>query len=186
MVGALAYWGVQTGDGAAGKVLLGIAAPAVGFGIWGAVDFHWAGRYAEPLRLAEELVISGLAAAALAVAGQPALGIGLAALSVVHHALVYALGDRLLEPRPAGARRAGAATSGWPSVGGRRPRPGGRAVGGLVAGPAGQGGVEGGEEPVEGAVDLPRHAEPAGGLEGDEAVQRRRAATGWRPRRRRR
>lgn len=100
VVGALAYWGVHAVDGTVGKVLLGIAAPAVGFGIWGAVDFHWAGRYAEPLRLAEELVISGLAAAALAVAGQPALGIGLAALSVVHHALVYALGDRLLKPRP--------------------------------------------------------------------------------------
>jgi hypothetical protein len=102
VVGALAYWGVHAADGTAGKVLLGIAAPAVGFGIWGAVDFRWAGRYAEPLRLVEELVISGLAAVALAVAGQPALGIGLAVLSVVHHALVYALGDRLLKPRPAG------------------------------------------------------------------------------------
>ena len=101
VVGALAYWGVHTGDGTAGKVLLGIAAPAVGFGIWGAVDFHQAGRYAEPLRLGEELVISGWAAAALFVAGRPALAIGLAALSVVHHALVYALGDRLLKPGPA-------------------------------------------------------------------------------------
>ena len=102
VVSALAYWGVHAADGTAGKVLLGIAAPAVGFGIWGAVDFRWFGRYAEPLRLTEELVISGLAAAALAVAGQPALAVGLAALSVVHHALVYALGDRLLKPGPAG------------------------------------------------------------------------------------
>lgn len=40
VVGALAYWGVHAVDGTAGKILLGIAAPAVGFGIWGAVDFH--------------------------------------------------------------------------------------------------------------------------------------------------
>ena len=103
VVGALAYWGVQTADGTVGKVLLGVAAPAVGFGIWGAVDFRRAGRYAEPLRLVEELAISGLAAVALAVVGRPGLGIALATLSVVHHALVYALGDRLLEPRPSGS-----------------------------------------------------------------------------------
>jgi len=33
-------------------------------GFWGAVDFHQAGRLAEPLRLVQELAISGLAAVA--------------------------------------------------------------------------------------------------------------------------
>ncbi len=95
----LAYWGVHTGDSTAAKVALGIVAPLVGFGIWGAIDFRQAGRLAEPLRLVEELVISGLAALALYSTGLHALGIALALLSVVYHALVYLQGARLLEPK---------------------------------------------------------------------------------------
>jgi hypothetical protein len=98
VVGGLAYWGVHTGDGTVAKLLLGIGAPALGFGIWGAVDFRSAGRHAELFRLLEELVISGLAALGLWVAGQEALGVALAAVSVVHHVLVYADGERLLKP----------------------------------------------------------------------------------------
>jgi hypothetical protein len=41
-----------------------LGAPLVGFGFWGAVDFHQAGRFAEPLRLIQELAISALAAVA--------------------------------------------------------------------------------------------------------------------------
>lgn len=76
-------------------------APTVGFGLWGAVDFHQAGRLAEPLRLVQELAISGLAAVALYLTGQHGLGIARGALSLVSHTLVYATGDRLLKPRPA-------------------------------------------------------------------------------------
>ena len=100
IVAGLAYWGVHTGDTTAASIALGVAAPLVGFGIWGALDFRDAGRYAEPLRLAEELLISGLAAAALVTAGQPVLGGALAAVSVVHHILVYAIGQRLLKAPP--------------------------------------------------------------------------------------
>lgn len=96
VVGGLAYWGVHTGDGTPTKVLLGLGAPVVGFGIWGAVDFRSAGRWAEPLRLVEELAISAVAAAALFAAGRRGLGLGLAGLSVGYHALVYATGARLL------------------------------------------------------------------------------------------
>jgi hypothetical protein len=53
---------------------LSIAARLLGLGFWSAVDFRQAGRMAEPLRLIQELVISGLAAVALYAAGQPALG----------------------------------------------------------------------------------------------------------------
>jgi hypothetical protein len=98
VIGALAYSGYQAGGGTAGRTLLAIAAPAIGFGIWGALDFRFAGRFAEPLRLVEELAISGLAAASLYLAGQSALGIALAAVSVSYHALVYATGERLLKP----------------------------------------------------------------------------------------
>ena len=105
VVAALAYWGASTGGTTAAKVALGLAAPLVGFGFWGAVDFHQAGRLAEPLRLAQELAISGLAAAACWVAGRPAAALALAAVSAIHHALVYASGDRLVKtsrpPRPA-------------------------------------------------------------------------------------
>ena len=94
---ALGYWGYVTGTGGGAKAALTVAAPVIGFGIWGAVDFHRAGRWAEPLRLIEELVISGLAAFALYSAGQPALGIALGVLSIVYHALVYLSGARLLK-----------------------------------------------------------------------------------------
>ncbi len=97
IVAGLAYWGYETGGGAAAKALLGIGAPLAGFGIWGAVDFRWAGSLAEPLRLVEELAISGLAAGALYASGQGELGVILAVLSAGYHALVYAMGDRLLK-----------------------------------------------------------------------------------------
>ena len=96
IVGAFAYWGFEAGPGTGMKVLLAVGAPALGFGFWGAVDFHLAGRLAEPLRLLQELAISGLAAAALFTAGQHLLGWVLGLVSVVYHALVYLQGGRLL------------------------------------------------------------------------------------------
>lgn len=94
---ALAYWGFQTGNNLGMKILLGIIAPLLGFGFWGAIDFHQAGNMAEPLRLIEELIISGLAALALFVAGQHALGWTLGLISIVYHVLVYVSGGRLLK-----------------------------------------------------------------------------------------
>jgi Protein of unknown function (DUF2568) len=100
VVVALGYWGVHTGQGTTAKLALGIGAPLLGFGLWGAVDFHRA-RRAESLRLVQELLISGLAAVAWYAAGAHALGITLAAVSILYHALVYASGERLLKPRGA-------------------------------------------------------------------------------------
>jgi Protein of unknown function (DUF2568) len=97
IVAALAFWGATTPASTWLSVALGIGAPLVGFGIWGAVDFRRAGRYGEPLRLVEELVISLLAAAALDAAGRPVLAVALALLSIGYHALVYATGARLLD-----------------------------------------------------------------------------------------
>ena len=62
IVVALGFWGYRAGSGPAAKIALMIAVPLIGFGFWGTVDFHQAGRLAEPLRLTQELVISGLAA----------------------------------------------------------------------------------------------------------------------------
>lgn len=97
IVGAFAYWGYQAGAGTGIKILLAVGAPAVGFGFWGAVDFHQAGRLAEPLRLFQELAISGLAAAAFYAAGQHLLSWVLGLVSVIYHALVYLQGGRLLK-----------------------------------------------------------------------------------------
>jgi hypothetical protein len=97
VVAGFAYWGYSAGNGPTAKIVLAIGAPLLGFGFWGAVDFHQAGRMGEPLRLAQELVISGIAALALIVAGRHMLGWSLAALSVMYHLLVYLSGDRLLK-----------------------------------------------------------------------------------------
>jgi Protein of unknown function (DUF2568) len=96
VVVGLGYWGFTVGSSTAAKIGLGIGAPVLLFGFWGAVDFRKA-HYGEQLRLVQELAISGLAAVALYAAGQQALGVALAGLSVVYHASVYLSGERLLK-----------------------------------------------------------------------------------------
>jgi hypothetical protein len=95
------YWGYSAGGPFVAKVSFAVAAPLVGFGVWGMVDFRQAGAMAEPLRLIEELLISGLAALALYTASAHLLGWALGLVSVVHHALVYALKGRLIKRAPA-------------------------------------------------------------------------------------
>jgi hypothetical protein len=94
---AFGYWGYHIGSSTWTKILFGMGAALVGFGFWGAVDFHQAGKHAEQLRLIQELIISGLAAVAWYAAGQHALGCALALLSIVYHILVYTSGENLLK-----------------------------------------------------------------------------------------
>ncbi|HKK46589.1 MAG TPA: YrdB family protein [Balneolaceae bacterium] len=94
---AFAFWGYRIGGNKSMKILLCIAVPLVGFGFWGAVDFSGMGKLSETLRLIQELVISGLAALALYVTGAHVWGIVLVSISIVHHALVYSLGETLLK-----------------------------------------------------------------------------------------
>ncbi len=89
-------WGWHAGGATWSRALLAVVAPLVGFGFWGAVDFRGAGRWAEGLRLVQELAISLLAGAGLMAAGWPAWGWALVGISVVYHGLVYASGARLL------------------------------------------------------------------------------------------
>lgn len=93
----LGYWGYNLGPSDWSRIPLAVLMPAIGFGIWGLVDFRSAGHFAEALRLLEELVISGAAALAIYTVGLHGLAWGLAGLSAVHHALVYLTGRRLLE-----------------------------------------------------------------------------------------
>jgi Protein of unknown function (DUF2568) len=101
VVAGLAWSGYRAGGGGVLGVVLAVLVPAVGFGLWGIVDFRDAGRLAEPLRLAEELLISGLAALGVAATGHPAWAWALFGFSLGYHVLVYAAGERLLAPRPA-------------------------------------------------------------------------------------
>jgi Protein of unknown function (DUF2568) len=96
IVVAFAFWGFHTPDSTVMKLVLGVGAPVIVFGFWGLVDFRGTGRVGEPLRLIQELVISGLAAVAWYASGQHLLGLALAGTSIVYHTLVYAIGDRLL------------------------------------------------------------------------------------------
>lgn len=97
IVVALGYWGYKTGESTSAKILLAIGAPLLGFGFWGLVDFRKAGSLAEPLRLIQELVISGLAALAWYAAGAQVWGWALGWISIVHHVLVYVSGEKLLK-----------------------------------------------------------------------------------------
>jgi hypothetical protein len=94
---ALGWWGYHTGGSTETRVLRAFVVPILGFGFWGLVDFRWAGRFAEGLRLTQELAVSGVAAVAWYAAGQHVLGWALAVVSVVHHVLVYVSGERLLK-----------------------------------------------------------------------------------------
>jgi hypothetical protein len=89
------FWGYQTGNSPFTKILLAIFVPLVGFGFWGLVDFHKTGRLAEWLRLLQELVISGFVAVLLFYSGMPIPALLLGGISIVHHALIYLLGDTL-------------------------------------------------------------------------------------------
>ena len=78
---------------------MGVGTPLIGFGIWGTIDFRDAGALSEIYRLAEELIISGLAAYAFFLAEQPQFALILASLSIIYHSLVYLIGDRLLKAK---------------------------------------------------------------------------------------
>ena len=111
VVVGLGYWGFTVHASSVIKVVLGIGVPVLLFGFWGTIDFRQA-RHGEQLRLTQELAVSALAAIALYAAGQMALAVGLAVLSITYHALVYLSGERLLKP---GSRETVTSPSALPS-----------------------------------------------------------------------
>ena len=83
MLAALAFWGFGAGEGV-GAWALGIGAPLLAAATWGAFvapKARW--PVPAPLRVAIELVLFGLAAAALAAAGQPLAAVVLGVAGVV-------------------------------------------------------------------------------------------------------
>jgi hypothetical protein len=97
VVAGLAYWGYKSGNPVFWKVIFAVLFPVIGFGFWGIVDFHRLKKHAETLRLVQELLITGLIAAALIALGAHIAGWILVALSVLHHSLNYFLGEKLLK-----------------------------------------------------------------------------------------
>ena len=90
MLAALAFWGFGAGEGPWAWVL-GIGAPVLAAGVWGAFvapKARW--PVPAPVRVAIELALFGVAATALAAAGQPVaavvLGVAGVATSLLNEA----------------------------------------------------------------------------------------------------
>ncbi|HET7117977.1 MAG TPA: YrdB family protein [Hanamia sp.] len=94
---AFGFWGYHLANRESIKILLAIIIPLFVFGFWGLVDFHQFGRFAEPLRLIQELLVTGAAAFVLYLTDKVVLCWVMLAISILHHILVYVLGGRLLK-----------------------------------------------------------------------------------------
>mgnify|MGYP000938776578 CR=1 FL=1 len=92
-VAAVSIGGFALADGAAG-VVLGIVAPVLVVVTWGAFVAPKAPRrLADPARFAVEVVVFGLAAMGLVVAGQALLGVAFGAFAVANAWLVRVVGE---------------------------------------------------------------------------------------------
>jgi hypothetical protein len=89
MLAALAYWGFQTSENLPVRIVLGIGAPVLAVVIWG--------RFLAPRStirltglayLALKFILFGLAALALAAAGQPTLALIFVVVAVINQVLL--------------------------------------------------------------------------------------------------
>ncbi len=93
-LGALGYWGFQAGSGIGAKLVLGIGAPLLAAIVWGTfVAPKAAVTLPAPAHLALQLVVFGVAAAALAVSGRPTWAWVFGLAVVANLALVRVLGQ---------------------------------------------------------------------------------------------
>ena len=93
---AFGYWGFHFSNRDWVKIVFLFFFPIVGFGIWGAIDFHQF-ENAELFRLVEELIISLIASYGLYLSNQTLFSLFLASLTIIYHILVYSFGERLLK-----------------------------------------------------------------------------------------
>jgi len=100
LLGALAWWGFATGDGAVAQVLLGVGAPVAAAVVWGMFIAPKA-RYPVPLAvwIGLQVVLFGAAALGLAAVASTGLAVVFAVVVVLHGAAMAALGLRGA-PRP--------------------------------------------------------------------------------------
>jgi len=93
MLGAVAYWGFKTGDGAAMKALLGVGAPLLMAVVWGTfISPKAAVEVPAAAWLGIQAVLFGAAAAALATLVSPAAASAFLLVVVANGALMAALG----------------------------------------------------------------------------------------------
>ena len=89
-LGAVGYWGFKTGGAMASKIGLGIGAPVVIAVVWAIfVSPRAPVPLSLPLSLLLQVLIFGLAAAALAAAGHRTLGWVFVVVVVINSALMY-------------------------------------------------------------------------------------------------
>jgi hypothetical protein len=95
-LGALAWWGADTGGGLATTVVLGAGAPILAAGAWGLFAAPRA-RFQLPLAavLAVKAIVFGLAAAGVYAIGRPGLAIAFAVVAVINTALAATDRDAL-------------------------------------------------------------------------------------------
>ncbi len=85
LLGALAYWGFNTGSGTVIHVVLGIGAPLVVAILWGMFLAPRAARpVSPPVNLVLKLLVFGAGALGLAVAGQPTLAVVFAIVVIIN------------------------------------------------------------------------------------------------------
>jgi hypothetical protein len=91
LLAALAYWGYRSGSGLIGRIALSIGLPAAVIALWGAFLAPTSRlRLHQPWLLLAKVVLFGIAATLLYIAGRPGLAWALAALFAANSILVVA------------------------------------------------------------------------------------------------
>jgi len=94
MLAALGYWGFTLDQGLAVRVGAGLGAPLLAAVVWGLwMAPRASNRLQEPLHLIVELLIFGLAIAALYAAGQPRLALAFGLVYAINVILRYVWGQ---------------------------------------------------------------------------------------------
>ena len=94
MLAAIGYWGVQVGVGTLAKIALGVGAPLLTVVVWGLfIAPRAVVTVPAPVNLALRILVFGLAAVGLAVAGPPTWAWMFGVVVVANMALVRALGE---------------------------------------------------------------------------------------------
>ena len=94
MLAAFAYWGSRSSGSTAANVAIAIAAPLAAAAVWGVfMAPRSKTRLPERRRIPLEIVLFGLATAALAAADEQGLAIAFGVIATVNTTLVHLLGE---------------------------------------------------------------------------------------------
>ena len=94
MLATFAYWGSHATSATAANVAIAIAAPLAATAVWGVfMAPRSRNRLPERRRIPLEIVLFGLATAALADAGQPGLALAFGVTAAINTTLVHVLGE---------------------------------------------------------------------------------------------